>query len=196
MMSSTDTMPAVRPYSSTTTASGARSRWRSASRSSSGLVSGTIIASLTLGSIEASGPSFSSRRLSEFTCTIPRMRSVFWFSVTSRRVWPESMQRRSAASTVSETSTVTTAGIGVITWRASCSCRWKTPESITASPGSSLPLPWLRAISSLRSSELVTSSNSALASTPSVAQHRVRGGVERPDERLEHDPEELQAARR
>ena len=46
-MSSTVTMPAVRPYSSITTASEARSRCRSASRSSSGLVSGTIGASRT-----------------------------------------------------------------------------------------------------------------------------------------------------
>ncbi len=34
---------------------------------------------------------------------------------------------------------MTTAGIGVMTWRASCSCRWKTPLSMPASPGSSLP---------------------------------------------------------
>ena len=34
---------------------------------------------------------------------------------------------------------MTTAGAGVITWRACCSCRWKTPVSIPASPGSSLP---------------------------------------------------------
>ncbi len=32
-----------------------------------------------------------------------------------------------------------TAGIGVITSRASCSCRWKTPPSIPASPGSRWP---------------------------------------------------------
>ena len=57
MMSSTVTMPAVRPYSSMTTASEERWRWRSASRSSSGLVSGTIGASRTSGSIEAFGPS-------------------------------------------------------------------------------------------------------------------------------------------
>ena len=58
---------------------------------------------------------------------MPLTRSWFSSSVTSRRVWPEEMQRRSAVSTSSEMSTVTTAGIGVITWRASCSCRWKTP---------------------------------------------------------------------
>ena len=46
MMSSTVTMPATRPYSSITTASEVRWRWRSASRSSSGLVSGTIGASV------------------------------------------------------------------------------------------------------------------------------------------------------
>ncbi len=115
MMSSTVTMPAVRPYSSTTTAIDARSRWRSASRSSSGFVSGTIRASLTLPSIEAFGPSVISLRASEFACTTPRMRSVLSSSVTTRRVWPESTQRRSAASAVSEASQVTTAGIGVIT---------------------------------------------------------------------------------
>ena len=32
-----------------------------------------------------------------------------------------------------------TAGIGVITSRASCSCRWKTPPSMPASPGSRVP---------------------------------------------------------
>ena len=55
-----------------------------------------------------------------------------------------------------------------MTWRACCSCRWKTPDSMPASPASILP-PWaLRTISSLRSSEEETSSNSALASTPST----------------------------
>ena len=34
---------------------------------------------------------------------------------------------------------MTTAGIGVITSRASCSCRWKTPPSMPASPGSRRP---------------------------------------------------------
>jgi hypothetical protein len=54
-------------------------------------------------------------------------------------VWPEDTQRRIAVSTSSDRSTVTTAGAGVITWRACCSCRWKTPLSMPASPGSSLP---------------------------------------------------------
>ena len=63
---------------------------------------------------------------------------------------------------------VTTAGIGVITWRACCSCRWKTPESMPASPGSILPPCALRAISSLRSSEDEISSNSAFGSTPTT----------------------------
>ena len=97
---------------------------------------------------------------------MPRIRSVLPSSVTTSLVWPESTIRRSAVSTFSETSTVTTAGIGVITWRACCSCRWKTPESILPSPGSILP-PWaLCAISSFRSSELLASSNSARGSTP------------------------------
>ena len=30
---------------------------------------------------------------------------------------------------------MTIAGAGVMIWRASCSCRWKTPVSIPASPG-------------------------------------------------------------
>ena len=56
MMSSTVTMPAVRPYSSMTTASDVRWRLRSASRSSSGFVSGTIGASRTRPSMSASRP--------------------------------------------------------------------------------------------------------------------------------------------
>ena len=99
-----------------------------------------------------------SRRASELAWTMPRTRSWFSSSVTSRRVWPEEMQRRSAVSTSSETSTVTTAGIGVITWRASCSCRWKTPESIPASPGSSLPPVRACAISARSSSGVAPSS--------------------------------------
>ena len=70
---------------------------------------------------------------------MPFTRSGLSSSVTTTRVWPEAMQRRSAVSTFSETSTVMTAGAGVMTWRACCSCRWKTPVSIPASPGSSLP---------------------------------------------------------
>ncbi len=76
------------------------------------------------------------------------------------------MQRWSATWTVSAMSTVTTAGIGVITLRACCSCRWKTPESITASPGSSVPPLTLRAIRNLRSSEVVVSSPSPATRTP------------------------------
>ena len=70
---------------------------------------------------------------------MPLTRSRFSSSVTTRRVWPLETQRRSAVSTSSEVSTVITAGAGVITWRACCSCRWKTPVSIPASPASSLP---------------------------------------------------------
>ena len=70
---------------------------------------------------------------------MPLTRSSLWSSVTTMRVCPDEMQRRSAVSTSSETSTVITAGAGVMTWRASCSWRWKTPVSIPASPGSSLP---------------------------------------------------------
>ena len=135
-MSSTVTIPATRPYSSTTTAIVRRWRWSSASRSSSGLVSGMIGAAFTSGSIDASRPWLSSVRESELTWTMPRTRSGFSSSVTSRRVCPVSTQRRSAVSTSSPTSTVTTAGMGVITCRASCSCSSKTPESMPASPGS------------------------------------------------------------
>ena len=70
---------------------------------------------------------------------MPLTRSRFSSSVTTSRVWPEDTQRRSAVSTSSEVSTVITAGAGVITWRACCSCRWKTPVSIPASLASSLP---------------------------------------------------------
>ena len=55
--------------------------------------------------------------------TIPRTLSGLSSSTTTSRVWPEETQRRSASSTVSSAFTVTTAGIGVITSRASCSCR-------------------------------------------------------------------------
>ena len=93
-------------------------------------------------------------------------------SVTSRRVWPDSMPRRSAVSTSSVMSTVTTAGIGVITCRASCSCRWKTPESIVASSSSSMPPASDSRISRLSSSgdpprEMRRSGSTP--STPSIA---------------------------
>jgi hypothetical protein len=92
-------------------------------------------------------------------------RSGFSSSITTRRVWPEVTQRRSAASTDSEASTVTTAGIGVITSRASCSWRWKTPPSMPASPGSRCPP--IRELSMIcfRSSEVWCSSRS-VGSTP------------------------------
>ena len=109
-----------------------------------------------------------SLRASELTCTMPRTRSRFSSSVTTRRVWPVETARRSAVSTSSDRSTVTTAGIGVITWRASCSCRWKTPCSIPASPGSSLPPTRAWAMSTRSSSGLPPSSNSALGLTPSA----------------------------
>jgi hypothetical protein len=111
------------------------------------LVSGTIGASRTSGSIGACGPDDSSARVSELACTVPRTRSGLKSSVTSNRVWPDVTQRSSAVWTSSETSTVTTAGIGVITCRACCSCRWKTPWSIPASPGSRWPPVCARAIS-------------------------------------------------
>ncbi len=57
-MSSTVTIPTVRPYSSETTPIELRWRCSSASRSSSGLVSGKIGTSRIAGSIEASGPAF------------------------------------------------------------------------------------------------------------------------------------------
>ena len=97
---------------------------------------------------------------------MPFTRSWFSSSVTTSRVWPEETQRRSAVSTSSERSTVTIAGAGVITWRASCSCRWKTPVSIPASPGSSLPPVsdcWIRTLSS---SGVSPSSRLPLVRTP------------------------------
>ena len=98
---------------------------------------------------------------------MPLIRSVLPFSVTTSRVCPDEMQRRSAVSTFSAVSTVTTAGIGVITWRASCSCRWKTPDSMPASPGSSAPPCALCAIRSFSSSAFEASSNSARGSVRS-----------------------------
>ena len=100
--------------------------------------------------------------------------------------------RRSAVSTFSDMSTVTTAGIGVITWRACCSCRWKTPDSIPASPGSSFPPRELRAMSSFRSSADETSSNSARGSTPTSRRIAFEADVQRPDQRAERDAEPLQ----
>ena len=97
---------------------------------------------------------------------MPFTRSWFSSSVTTRRVWPDDTQRRSAVSTFSERSTVTTAGAGVITWRASCSWRWKTPESIPASPGSSWPPVSDCAISTLSSSGDSPSSNSPAVRIP------------------------------
>ena len=98
--------------------------------------------------------------------TTPRTLSGLSSSITTRRVWPELTHLRSASSTVSSEFTVTTAGIGVITSRASCSWRWKTPPSITASPGSRLPPLADVWMISLRSSEVCFSPRS-LGSTPS-----------------------------
>ena len=112
---------------------------------------------------------------------MPLIRSVFPPSVTTSRVWPDEMQRRSAVSAFSDVSTVTTAGIGVMTWRASCSCRWKTPESIPASPGSSAPPCALCAISSFSSSAFWASSNSARGSVRSRRRIQFDSAVQEPD---------------
>ena len=143
-----------------------RSRWRSASRSSSALVSGTIGASRTSPSIVAPVPSVSSSWASAFAWTIPLTRSWLSSSVTTSRVWPEETQRRSAVSTSSDRSTVTIAGAGVMIWRASCSCRWKTPVSIPASPASSLPPVSDCWISTLSSSGVSPSSSAPAVLTP------------------------------
>ena len=68
---------------------------------------------------------------------------------------------------------MTTAGMGVITWRASCSCRWKTPVSIPASPGSSTPPARAWEISSLSSSGVVSSAPIVSGSTPSSRRIRL-----------------------
>ena len=102
-MSSIVTIPAVRPYSSITIASSVRSRCRSASRSSSGLVSGTIGAAADQpGRSWPSPPSAIISLTSWLTWTIPLTRSWFCSSVTTSREWPVETQRRSAASTVSD----------------------------------------------------------------------------------------------
>ncbi len=100
-------------------------RWRcsSASRSSSGLVSGNTGTVRIAGSSEASGPAFMYSRARLLLWTIPRTLSGLSFSTTTSRVCPDDTQRRRPSLTVSSAFTVTTAGIGVITSRASCSCR-------------------------------------------------------------------------
>jgi hypothetical protein len=100
------------------------------------------------------------RRTRLLLWTMPRTLSGFESSTTTSRVWPELTHLRSASSTASSEFTVTTAGIGVITSRASCSWRWKTPPSITASPGSRLP-PFAELwMISLRSAEVCFSDRS------------------------------------
>ena len=93
MMSSTVTMPTVRPYSSTTTASEVRWRCMSASRSSSGLVSGTISASRTSGVDRRLGPLAHESRARLLVWTMPLTRSGLSSSITTSRVWPEATQR-------------------------------------------------------------------------------------------------------
>ena len=64
-------------------------------------------------------------------------------------------------------STVTTAGIGVITCRASCSCRWKTPREHPALAGVRAPPVEDSAISRLSSSGPASSSAICSGRTPS-----------------------------
>ena len=99
---------------------------------------------------------------------MPLTRSRFSSSVTTSRVCPDDTQRRSAVSTSSLVSTVITAGAGVITWRACCSCRWKTPVSIPASFGSSLPPVSDSWISTRSSSGVSPSSSWPEVRTPST----------------------------
>src|SRR5262245_34391349 len=91
---------------------------------------------------------------------MPLTRSWFPSSTTSRRLCPELTQSCRASLTVELLSAATTAGVGVITSRASCSCRWKTPRSIPASPGSRSPPTAEEEISIFRSSDVVVSSRS------------------------------------
>ena len=97
-------------------------------------------------------------------------------------------------STSWETSTVTTAGIGVITWRASCSCRWKTPVSMPASPRSMCPPAWDSAISRLSSSGEPPRRSRAHVDAEQP-QDPVGHGRQHDDQRVEHDAERLQRAR-
>ena len=90
---------------------------------------------------------------------------------------------------------MTTAGIGVITWRASCSCRWKTPVSIPASPGSSVPA---RVRLGDQPLELVGRAAAALAacmSTPSSRRMRSATAVSATMSGRNSDAERLQRAR-
>src|SRR5215211_2023463 len=191
-MSSTVTTPAVRPYSSTTTASELCVRRSSASSASSGLVSGTISASRTSPSMAACGPSETISRNSELAWMMPRTWSRFASSVITSRVWPESMQRLDAVSASSEMSTLTTLGAGFITWRACCSWSSKTPESIPASPVCSWPRSSDPAISSLRSSGVPPSSNSAEGSTWNSLRIAVRGAIQHEHGRAERPREQVQ----
>ena len=126
---------------------------------------------------------------------MPRTRSGLSSSITSSRVWPELMQRRSAASTVSSLFTVTSAGVGVITCRACCSCRWNTPSSMSASPGSSRA-DLLAAAD--QAAELIGARDLRVGrdlDPEDAPDHEVRPRVERPDHGAEGDAEPVERTR-
>ena len=88
------------------------------------MVSGTISASWTIGSIGACGPSCISWRDQLGDVDEPAHAvAVFVLGHHQARVAARDAQLAARVSTSWEMSIVTTAGIGVITWRASCSCR-------------------------------------------------------------------------
>ena len=126
---------------------------------------------------------------------MPLTRSWFSSSVTTSREWPVETHRRSASLTVCDRSTVTTAGIGVITWRASCSCRWKTPVSIVRLADVEVPPECDSAMIRLSSSG-VPPSGSASGSMPITRSSDSEAEVcSTKIERREHDPEEAQRPR-
>ena len=94
-----------------------------------------------------------------------------------------------------DVSTVITAGAGVITWRACCSCRWKTPVSIPASFGSSLPPVSDSWISTRSSSGVSPSSSWPEVRTPSRRRIPFDAAFSARDERVEDPREEQQRAR-
>src|SRR5919106_161464 len=192
MMSSTVTIPAVRPYSSITTASDVRWRWRSANRSSSGLVSGTIGASRTRPSIVAPVPSVSSSCASPFACTMPFTRSWLSSSVTTSRVWPEETQRRLDV-------------LGEVDRDDRRRRRHHLPRLLLVQVEDAGEHPGLAGVElaageRLLDEDLELLGRLALYQAPAgphaeYAQDRVRGAVEQHDERMEHPREQLQPRR-
>ena len=127
---------------------------------------------------------------------MPLIRSVLSCSVTTRRVCPESTQRRSAASAVALMSIVTTAG-----YRRHHLPRLLLVQVEDAREHPRLARVELAAAAALGDQQLEVVGGRGLVELrlgvhADRPQHRVGHGVERPDERLEGHPEQLERARR